>query len=279
MKLLRRIRTHLERNEVWFRVIEVLLLVFTLAATIFIAIDITESQLRIEKSLADPIVSCEIDYNEDESQINRIDILVEQNPAKELDISFKPMYSLSIFHFDGYESENNWMASFPKNSLLLPISTFKNEDIKTKNYRTNFGKIESLYPLEISKKYMDVFENNNMDFSKLSGEFTISKVELVYFIDISYTDVLGNENNKVYFCKPNYSKTFENEYGISVANDLTNFCLIDEYDELFTLYKKVLESKCVTYDFLEIYDENKISELKKTVEEAAKNKQFYTISN
>ncbi len=268
------------------RLIEIVVLVMTLVVSIISLIRvlakqlyIEQSQLKIEKTMADPIIDCKVEYNEDETKIEEIDITVDKNPANDLNINVIPLYSIYVLFYEGYSSNNEKMISvLTTGSIVIPINSFIKDDLYTIQHSANIGKICTLYPLRINEKYFDVFFNTNIDYSELSGKCIISTVELAYFIEITYTDILENEIREIYYCKPNYSISFDNKYNVSSYLSSTNFYRISEGDKLYDLYNKNKNKECVTYNATSFANENEITRLKEAIEEAIDKEQYYLIS-
>ena len=292
-QLKKRINNCIDRNERrikkienFFRLFEIIVLTVTLVVSIISLrcistkqLHIEQSQLKIEKAMADPIIDCKVEYNEDETKIEEIDITVDKNPANDLNISVIPLYSIYVLFYEGYSKKKKKMISVPSTgSIVIPINSFIKDDLYTIQHSANIGKICTLYPLRINEKYFDVFSNTNIDYSELSGKCIISTVELAYFIEITYTDILENEIREIYYCKPNYSISFDNKYNVSSYLSSTNFYRISEGDKLYDLYNKNKNEECVTYNATSFANENEITRLKEAIEEAIDKGQYYLIS-
>lgn len=267
-------RIFLIKNEIFLTSISIFLSVLTLFSTLLIAKrteTISENQMTIEKNISNPLINCKINYNETFEKIDNINISIKENPSENIDVKVKPVYCIRLGSFKKNNTET-YNVSVSTDCLLLPISKFK----KVIVHNTNIGDICTI-EFSHDDECLAEFKEGSPSIPIFSNSSEIISVGLVYFIEITYTDVLGEKKNKVYFCKPNLVVKLKGSFGFQ-SNELgCSFSEITNNHSLYEFYQSNLESKCVLFDSIITIDESFFYKFVECSENAIENNQFFQI--
>ena len=269
-----RIRKWLIKNEVFFNCVSIGLAIATFVSTILIAVRtevISKNQMTIERKMSNPVINCEIDYNKTYENIESVDISVTENPIDEIDIRVTLIYCIRLGMFESNKL-GTYNVMVNKEYLLLPIAEAK----KVIMHNTNVGDICTIEFLE-NDEYLTNFKEDSPSIPVSFNSSEITSIGLAYFIEVKYVDVLGEPNNKIYFCKPNLMVNFKGSYGFQTNDFNCSFFEITNKNTLYEFYKSIIGSNCVIFDNIITIDEDFETKFVEFCEKAIENNQFFQI--
>lgn len=251
-----------------------LIAVFGLAISILSCLTY-KNQLDLEKINSRPIINIEIFYNDDKSNITGLEITNEGEPAGNIDVDVIPYLEVCT---NDIPLTNNMNTA---KTIYLPI---KYADYSVSEYNTKKGLICNVDFTDICEKYINDFtEMFKLDTDSISSEFIVTQVSIEYFVNINYSDVVGEEHNELYLCTPNYYVDCNSNltYSTTVSMREMELEAIDNDTSLSEIYKDIGEPGLVAdsngpayYDGFGETPTEKLDNFKEKITEAYEKQQF-----
>lgn len=235
-----------KNNEIFFRIIEIVVLVIVTSGSLFVSInsyELSKFQTKLTESEHQPIFDFEQNYIKQNSSVDSIiktiTIVNKGDTFTNLHVELATFYDLIYVY-------NN---STQKIITRLPVSGYYNTNFRSNNTDGKIMFITSQlnFPNEgISRQIMTNFKQ----YCNINQDWGI--IEPITYIEIDYRDIYGNKQTRYYHIVDSYNNQIDDKEGEKIFNtyynayysrktiDITNYCIKNSnnyFNEMLSIAK------------------------------------------